>query len=254
MDTNQIHQPEEDDLDLFLLIRELLDHWLCILLAGLIFASAGFLFANSHKVHHYQASFDLMITARADVPRQPGDGGYVDSKDPYNPEDEHTPTVEDIALAKSIAPTYADLLQSNTVLEPLLREMDSEMDYDTFVSHLRVSQKKELPILHIVYSGTDAKQVEQTAFQLARIPPKALSNLAKVGSCHVITSVEVEKTGTTPSVKKYTILGAAAGMLAAMVVIFLRFLLNLSIIDDHDVRKYLDVPVLGVIPQIKEGK
>ena len=254
MGTNQIHQPEEDDLNLFLLIRELCDHWLCILLAGLILAGAACLFALSRREHHYQASFDLMVTARVEAPRQPGSGGYVGKKEPYNPEDEYTPTAEDINLAKSIAPTYAEILRSNTVLEPVLRQMDSEMDYEEFVSHLRVHQKSELPILQVTYSSTDETLAMRTAFQLSRIPAKAISNLAKVGSCHVISSVEVVDTGASPSVKKYMVLGAAAGMLAVTVLIFLRFLLNTYIIDDRDVRKYLGVPVLGVIPQIKEGK
>ena len=58
----------------------------------------------------------------------------------------------------------------------------------------------------------------------------------------------------SPNTLKNTAVGALLGLVACAGVLVLRMLLNNKINNDADVQKYLDLPVLGVIPLYEGDK
>ena len=67
-----------------------------------------------------------------------------------------------------------------------------------------------------------------------------------------ITSAKnmIDTTPVYPQTKKTMLLCALAGMVAACALLVVSHLLHNYIVDDEDVQKKLDLPVLGFIPEV----
>ena len=65
-----------------------------------------------------------------------------------------------------------------------------------------------------------------------------------------MSDVEIGSTPVYPQTKKTTLLCALAGMVAACALLVVNHLLHNYIVDDEDVQKKLDLPVLGFIPEV----
>ncbi len=257
----------EEDLNLMHLCRELMHHWYVIVAVALVAALAGFLFSKAHQTYEYTASFDMIVTAKrnsADIdptkknpktnhPKLPS---KEKSKDNNNDKDsdKNQITEEDIALAQSLVDTYASVIQSNIVLDPVIDILGLDMTYSDLCDMVSVRTQDHSQILHVSVYGDDEVQVKKIAQQIARVPPQLLSRTARAGSCQMFSGIKIEKSVSSPSAKKITVLAAFLGAFFAIGLLFLRFLFNNSIENDEDVQSYLNLPVVGVIPAIKEVK
>ncbi len=249
----------EEDLNLMQLCREVMHHWVVIVAVALIAALAGFVFSKAHQTYEYTASFDMIVTAKQNIVKfDPTKKSPVinhpkfPSKD--NKSDKNEITEEDIALAKSLVETYASVIQSNVVLEPIIDILDLDMTYSDLSGMVSVRTEEHSQILQVSVRGNDEALVESIAQQIARVPPQLLSKTARAGFCQMFSQIETVQTGVSPSVKKVTVLAAFLGAFLAIGLLLLRFLFSDYIENDEDVQGYLNLPVVGVIPAIKEVK
>ncbi len=249
----------EEDLNLMQLCRELMHHWFVIVAVALIAALAGFLFSKAHRTYEYTASFDMIVTAKLNVVKyDPTKKSPVINHPKFaskNKESDKTEiTEEDIALAKSLVETYASVIRSNVVLNPIIDILNLDMTYSDLRSMVSVRTEDNSQILQVSVRGNDKALVESITQQIAHVPPQLLSKTARAGSCQVFSQIETEQTGVSPSVQKITVLAAFLGAFFAIGLLLLRFLCSNYIENDEDVQGYLNLPVVGVIPAIKEVK
>ncbi len=249
----------EEDLNLMHLCRELMHHWYVIVAVALIAALAGFLFSKAYRTYEYTASFDMIVTAKlTSVKIDPTKKSPVINHPKFSSKnkepDKNEITEEDIALAKSLVDTYASVIQSNVVLEPVIDILGLDMTYSDLRDMVTVKTEDHSQILHVSVCGDDEVQVKKIAQQIGRVPPQLLSKTARAGFCQMFSKIETEQTGVSPSVKKITVLSAFLGAFFAIGLLFLRFLFSNYIENDEDVQSYLNLPVVGVIPAIKEVK
>lgn len=266
----------EEDLNLMQLCRELMNHWVIIFCVAFIAAVAGFLFSKSHRSYEYTASFDMIVTVN-----HPTKGKAVTAKDPKinhpnignssisnannnkngtnkKPSNENNTdtalTAEDIELAKSLVDTYATVMKSNIILDPVIENLNLDMSYSEFCDMLSFSVKEGTQTFTVSVTGAEEAQVLSIAQELSKIPPQFISKQVKAGSCRVLTRIEMEKNDVSSSAKKMAILAGIMGAFVVVALLFIRFLLANHIEDDEDVQHYLGLPVVGVIPAIKEVK
>ena len=70
----------------------------------------------------------------------------------------------------------------------------------------------------------------------------------------IIEDGEIPQNKTSPHTKKNAALGAALGIMLVVAVTVIQNILDDSIKTEDDVAKYLDVPVLAVLPDKDEDK
>mgnify|MGYP001015804139 CR=1 FL=1 len=75
----------------------------------------------------------------------------------------------------------------------------------------------------------------------------------EAGSVKVISNASLATEPVSPNIKKNTMLAAAVGFVLVIGIIVLQVLLDNKINTEEDVTKYLDMTVLGVIPQYDQG-
>ena len=84
--------------------------------------------------------------------------------------------------------------------------------------------------------------------------PKRIAGFVEGSSAKIVDYASVAKKPYTPSYKKNITLGFLMGALLACIVLTLRYLFDMRIKTEEDLKQYFNAPVLGVIPSFEQKR
>ena len=225
-------QDDELEIDLKELFGTLLEHWILIVVTTLIAAVAGLLVTKLFITPQYRASVNMIVNSRQDL------SGSLSN--------------DNINSSKNLVPTYAVILKSNIILDEVIEELQLEDTYTKLNNRISVEAVNNTQVMKVSVEHPDPQIAYRIIENLVEIAPPVLVDSVEAGSCKVISKVTVGDNPVSPSTTKNTILAAMAGMVLSIGFIVLKSLLQNYIVDDEDIAKYLELPVLSVIPEVEE--
>ncbi len=226
---------QEEEIDLRELFSELLKNWILIVAALVLCAIVGFAGTKLFIVPQYEASVNMIVNSRQDT-----SGGNL--------------TNDNITSAKNLVDTYAIILKSNIVLEEVIASLGLEDTYDELSGRVTVEAVDSTQVMRISVKDPDPARAAEIVEAISNVAPAVLVDALEAGSCKVISKVAASEDPVSPSVGRNTAIAALVGMVLAVGFVVLKYMLQNYIEDDADVQKYLELPVLGVIPEIEEVK
>ena len=219
-----------DEIDLLELARLLWSHALQIAVAGIAAAAICLLVCTFVLTPRYQASVNLIVNSRQD-----GNASI---------------TSDNINSARNLIDTYAVIIKSNLVLNDVIQRMGLDMTYSQLADSITVGSVNSTQIMAITVTNENPGLAGKIAQTIAEVAPDVIVEKVEAGSCKAVSDVEIDTTPVYPQTKKTTLLCALAGMVAACALLVVSHLLHNYIVDDEDVQKKLDLPVLGFIPEV----
>ena len=220
----------EEVIDLLEVLRLLWSRALQIVAVGLAAAVIGFLVCTFALTPRYQASVNMIVNTRKD----------------------NTTTVsnDNITSARNMIDTYAVIIKSNIVLNDVIQRLGLNMTYSELKDSITVGSVNSTQIMEITVTNEDYDLAGKIAQTIAEVAPDVIVEKVEAGSCKAVSDVEINMTPVYPQTKKVTLLCALLGMMAVCGVVVLDYLLHNYIVGDEDVQKKLDLPVLGLIPEV----
>ena len=219
-----------DEIDLLELARLLWSHALQIAAAGIAAAAICLLVCTFVLTPRYQASVNLIVNSRQD-----GNASI---------------TSDNINSARNLIDTYAVIIKSNLVLNDVIQRMGLDMTYSQLADSITVGSVNSTQIMAITVTNENPGLAGKIAQTIAEVAPDVIVEKVEAGSCKAVSDVEIGTTPVYPQTKKTMLLCALAGMVAACALLVVNHLLHNYIVDDEDVQKKLDLPVLGFIPEV----
>lgn len=157
----------------------------------------------------------------------------------------------DLQIGKQLTVDFEILGKSRPVLEKVISDLNLNTDYESLLKTLEVTNPSDSRIIKITVTNYDPQLACDIANNLA-------SNLA----ARVAEVIDTEKPSSvedavpaikpsSPNKAKNTLLGGVVGALLAISVILIRFYSDMSVRDEDDVRKYLNLGTLASIPYEK---
>ena len=219
-----------DEIDLLELARLLWSHALQIAAAGIAAAVICLLVCTFVLTPRYQASVNLIVNSRQD-----GNASI---------------TSDNINSARNLIDTYAVIIKSNLVLNDVIQRMGLDMTYSQLADSITVGSVNSTQIMAITVTNENPGLAGKIAQTIAEVAPDVIVEKVEAGSCKAVSDVEIDTTPVYPQTKKTMLLCALAGMVAACALLVVNHLLHNYIVDDEDVQKKLDLPVLGFIPEV----
>ena len=165
-----------------------------------------------------------------------------------------TVTNDNITSAQNLVATYSVIIKSNTVLDRVIDDLQLDLTYHDLYDMVYVSAVDDTQIMRVAVRDTDIERSKRIVSQLVAIAPGIIVDAAEAGSCKVISKVATGEKPVYPNTKRNTAFAMAIGLLVSVLIVVIREVTKeVHIVDDSDVKKYLGLPILGVIPEI-EGK
>ena len=231
MDNNERHDIR-DTFDLRELIQEIKKYFWIILLSMIIFGSAGYLVSKYFITPEYESAITMIVNTRQD--------------------NTTVVTNDSITSAQNLVSTYSVIIKSNTVLNQVIDSLNLDMTYDELDSNVYVNAVDNTQIMRVAVRNSDKDTAAKIVQEISAIAPDVIVETVEAGSCKVISHVMTGDNPVTPNITKNTLLTTVAGLMVSIIVIALRSLFKEKrLVDDSDIQKYFDVPVLGVIPEVE---
>ena len=159
-------------------------------------------------------------------------------------------SLADIQMGTQLTADFEILATSRPVLEEVIEKLNLSYSYDELKAMIQTDNQSDTRILRFTVSDPNAKEAKKIANELADVTAERVAYVMSSDKPKVVEEAVTPKS-SSPNTKKNTALGALALAFAAAAIIVIRYLMNDTIQDEEDIKKYLGVHMLAAIPTEK---
>lgn len=157
----------------------------------------------------------------------------------------------DLQAAESLATTYSKILESNSVLNAVLSDLNSTLTRKELAQMVDVAVVTNTQLLEVVITSTDANFACKVAESFTSVAPAEIVRITKAGGVEVVDHPEVATEQASPRTAFDTAIAVVVGVIIAAVIIILKTLSDTTIYLPEDIEKLVGVAVIGQIPEIE---
>lgn len=224
---------ENEVIDLTEILSAVRQHLLELIFVTLAAALVGFMASKFLMTPKYDSSALMIVNTRQDV--------------------NANVTSDQINSATKLVSTYSIIIKSDTVLQQVIDNLGLNLTYAQLNKRVTVAAVDDTQVMKITVQSDSPEWARQVCEQIITVAPDVIKEAVEAGSVKVISNPSLATEPVSPNIKKNTMLAAAVGFVLVIGIIVLQVLLDNKINTEEDVTKYLDMTVLGVIPQYDQG-
>ena len=209
--------------------------WLVILVAAVV-AAATYVGTKRYVDPVYRTYFTVYVNNKTDI----GETTIL--------------TSSDVTAARSLASTYAEVINGQTVLLLASQGTPFEgMSYDQLKSLVEAKTSNSTEIITVYVKGDLPETALEYAESIAKVAEMRISGIVDGSSMRVIDEPLLPKGIYSPS---YTKVAVIAGIIAALIIcaiIVINEMLNDNIKGEASLEENFKLPVLGSIPNFDDA-
>lgn len=207
-----------------------LRYWWLILLSGVIFAAGAYIGVRLFAAPLYTSEFTIHVS------------NYVRGSEQKN-----TVSTADMSAARDLASTYAEIINGRSVFERAAAQADLSFSYEDLCDIITVSPVQNTGMISVSVVTTDPVTSLLLAQSIADVTVTHVSGIVEGSSMQIIDGPEIASSPSSPHVLKYTVVGAALGIIVAVCVLLTFYILDINVnVDTLNLR--FGFPVFGCIP------
>ena len=229
MELNTANRPmenEEIEIDLLQLWKAVRHRIWLVLLAGFIVADIAFAITKFLITPMYSSSATMLVVTKETT----------------------LSSLADLQLGSQLTNDYEILISSRPVLQETIEELNLDTDYKHLRDTITISNPNDSRMLIISTLQADPELAKSVVDTVAGISSEYIAEKMEVTAPKIIEEGEVPLTQSSPSLLRNTAIGGLLGILAAVFLICVAVILNDSIQTEDDIERYLQLPVLAVVP------
>ena len=208
-----------------------------ILMAGVLGALIAFVGTNLLITPMYTSETKVYVLSRSD-----SNAGVT-----YN----------DLQTGTQLTQDYMELVTSRPVLEQVIAVLNLDMEPEDLQDMISVETPEGTRILNISVESEDPKEAKEIADAVRDSVSIQITEIMDADAVNTVEEGNLPSTPSSPSLPRNIAIGALLGLVLAMGVIVLIFVLDDTIKTPDDVEHYLGLNTLTSIPLregVKKGK
>lgn len=185
----------------------------------------------------YEASTTLMI------------GKPKQELDPNNPAQ-----YQMVQTNRMLVPTYSEIVKSRSVAEQVINILNLNMKPDDFRNVINVNSVGDTELIEIKADASSPQLAVNIANTTADVFMTEVVHLMKVDNVQVLDKAIENPIPVKPKKMLNITIAAILGLMVSVFLVFLLEYMDNTIKTTEDIEKYLELPILGTIPVIKEER
>ena len=165
-----------------------------------------------------------------------------------NKQDNNTLTSADMQTSTQLTKDYAELIQSRTVLEGVIAQLNLDMTYKKMLNKVSVETSSDSRIVSISVTDEDPYTASEIANAVRDMAAEHIQSVMDIEAVNVVDTANIPNEKASPSLAKNGVIGGLLGVIIAMAAVIIIYLTNDTIKVEEDVERYLGLSVLGSIP------
>ena len=146
--------------------------------------------------------------------------------------------------------TYSEILKSPRIIEDVAKK-NSKYSFEDIKSMLTVTTQAQSQILNVNVKNGSKKDAEKVANDIASVFSKDMPKIMNVDNVSVLSKANGTATKVSPNLIQNLAIGLILGIIIAMMIVVLKELFDRRIRTEEDVKRELNIPVLGSIQKLK---
>ncbi|MEB7065252.1 Wzz/FepE/Etk N-terminal domain-containing protein [Mammaliicoccus sciuri] len=143
--------------------------------------------------------------------------------------------------------TYSEIIKSPRILDKVSKNLKGKYSSKEISGMLTVSNQAESQILNIEVENESREAASKVANEIAKVFSKDVSKIMNVDNVSILSKADTKGNQISPQPLVNSVVGIFLGLIVALIIIFLKEILDKRIKTEEDVAEILDLPVLGTI-------
>lgn len=220
---------EEMEIDLLELLMVMKKHLSAILLAGIVGLVIMFAYTSFLVTPLYSASSMMYVM-------------------PDNSNSMNSSTLSDMQVGQQLTSDYSSMIKSRSFMEDVIKKLNLTIDYQQLLEKVEVTNPTSSRILQVTVNDPNPQTAADIANEMASVAESKLKEITGMQAIKIYEEAAVPDRPSSPSLKKNCALGLLAGIVLAMAVITVLYLMDDTIKTEDDIEKYLGMTTLAVLP------
>lgn len=220
---------EEMEIDLLELLMVMKKHLSAILMAGIVGLVIMFAYTSFLVTPLYSASSMMYVM-------------------PDNSNNMNSSTLSDMQVGQQLTSDYSSMIKSHSFMEDVIKKLNLTIDYQQLLEKVEVTNPTSSRILQVTVNDPNPQTAADIANEMASVAESKLKEITGIQAIKIYEEAAVPDRPSSPSLKKNCALGLLAGIVLAMAVITILYLLDDTIKTEDDIEKYLGMTTLAVLP------
>ena len=208
-------------------IMEIVKKWFFLIMIFMVLGLAGAFLYNSTAVLKYQSKTTLYVEPSVS-------SAGVD--------------YQGILTNQKMVQTYAEIIKSRRVINKVIENLNLNLTYEELMDELTLSSATDTQIITVAIKDSSSVRAANIANEIANVLIKDLKENMKITNIKVIDEAIENDEAVEPRTTINMIIGLAGGMMVGLLLVFLFEASDKKITTHEDIKKYLNVKTLGIIP------
>ena len=226
MEQNQ-QRNDELEIDLWEIIRVLWSRAPVVILSGIVLALVAIVGTKLFITPQYQSTTRMYVLAK---------------------QNNDTLTNSDLQTSTLLTNDYAELIQSRTVTEAVIAQMNLDLTHEELLAKLEVTVPADTRILTISVTDPDPYMARDLANTIRDTASEHIQQVMDVEAVNVADEANIPEQPVSPNTMRNGLIAGVLGCVIAVAVILIQYLTNDTIKTSEDVERYLQLSTLGMIP------
>lgn len=220
-------QNKELEIDLLELFYYLKKRIIVIIAVCLVCAVVGFLGTKQFITPEYTTNTRMYVLNRSN---------------------ENNVVTSDFQIATYVMNDYKALITGKNVTKEVINRLGLNMTPETLSGKIQVTSPENTRVLQINITDTDPQTAADIANTVREVAATQIKQIMDVDAVQMVYEAEVPQYPSGPNTMKNTALAGFLGLVIAVGVYTVIFLLDDTIRTEEDVTRYLGLGTLGVLP------
>lgn len=165
-----------------------------------------------------------------------------------------TYTTQDVTLNNQLVSTYSKIVTSHRVIDTVIDNLKLDYSYGEVVKEVAVTTETGTQIIKVSVSDPDKALAASITNEIVKVFGEEIKSIYKLQNVSVVDKAEEAKSPSNVNYIKVAIIYILVGVVLAFGVVFVIFYFDTSIKSAEEIENKLGLPVIGVIPKVKDKK
>ncbi len=165
-----------------------------------------------------------------------------------NRQSDESVTSSDITSSTYLTEDYIEMIQSRTVIESVIDDLDLDFTYDELLGVVTVSAQSDTRVIAISVKDPDPETAREITDAICMASVNHIKDIMELESVNIVDEANTPTEKSSPSLTKNILIAALIGLVASLGVLIVIFILDDKVKTSEDVERYLGISVLGTMP------
>lgn len=168
----------------------------------------------------------------------------------YNNTDKSSLEYDQVMMYQKLIKTFSEIAKSRMISEKVIGTLKLNYTVQDLQNRIEITSVGDTQMINITVRDNDPKLAADIANEIALIFKNEVAKIMKVDNIEVIDVAKVPKSPVQPKSLLNIAIALAASFILGIGLCLLLEYLDQTIKTPEDVEKYLELPVIGAIPDI----